>query len=173
MSKDIHFQGRSGNHQQPRVRKQTHDYWYLTHYIALLGLLCSHSVFVLQATQSSCQNFQFPVHLRNQENLQTVNKFVGCKKLTTNTLIMDTGSQQPVIFLINRFIWPAQVEELLTVVLQSKLCEWLIWKTKGRINPKNKRLHPLPHPSLGSTVIYFITLLFYYFLFINEKWVSL
>lgn len=82
------------------------DTWLLIHH----PLYCSvgtitYNAFILQATQSSCQNSQFPAHLHNQENeanVQTVNKFVGCRKMTTTTLFMDSGLQQPVICLIKK-----------------------------------------------------------------------
>lgn len=130
---------------QISTAKQTHDCWTVTRYIALLGLLCSYNEFIQQATQSSCQNSQFPVHLHNQENLakaQTVTEFAGCKKLTTTILLVNNGHQQPVTFLINRSVWQMQVEEPLTLitVVQSCLkdCKDVMWKTKGRIKPKTK-----------------------------------
>lgn len=115
--------------------------------VSTVILLCwDHYAFILQATQSSCQNSQFPVHLARPGKLSQRTDdqqvLLATKKLTAATLLMDTGRQQAVRILINGSVWQAQVEELLMVitVTQSCLkdCKTVIWKTKGRINPKTK-----------------------------------
>lgn len=86
--KNIDFQGQSCKRQS----WNRHIAFDISHcYIALLE-------FILQAAQSSCQNFQFPVHLCNQENvanMQTVNKFAGCKKADHNYTLPDHRSSTP------------------------------------------------------------------------------
>lgn len=123
----------------------THNCWSVTRYMGLLGplwSLCIHT-FIQQATQSCCQNSQFPVHLHNRVNVaktQTVKEFAGCTKLTTTTVLGSVGRQQPVRLVMNGSIWWMQVEELLKViiVIQSSLkCKALILKrnqqTKGNV----------------------------------------
>lgn len=50
----------------------------------------------------------------NEANALMVNKYVGCWQITTTTLSMDSGLQQAVKLLMNRFV--RQVEERLMVV---------------------------------------------------------